>query len=242
MSANPHEDYNTDRLPLGNNLIPLQDMKKKPHPLVAVRKAIGRTQPEFAKDLGVSASAVQHWETDALTLTEERAKEIMALTGVLYVSLLKGSTEAVDIWGVPYTRDSFNAFRSQRGHFVPEHIRKLAEQLGKQAGFDAGVKITSPDEVNNLSSQHAANRIMALQTAAGSKLLAIQVLIDNFIAETLYQYSLEGDFLKAIKALGLPEKTANRTVEFEFIDASTTRITRRVPNGELIVDISPRRN
>ncbi|WP_424973368.1 helix-turn-helix domain-containing protein [Dinoroseobacter sp. S124A] len=64
--------------------------------LAGAREAVGLTQPQLAKKLGVKVKTLRDWEED---LSEPRANRIQMLAGLLNVSLswlLTGEGEGID--------------------------------------------------------------------------------------------------------------------------------------------------
>ncbi|MEM1077525.1 MAG: helix-turn-helix domain-containing protein [Pseudomonadota bacterium] len=64
--------------------------------LAGAREAVGLTQPQLAKKLGVKVKTLRDWEED---LSEPRANRIQMLSGLLNVSLswlLTGEGEGID--------------------------------------------------------------------------------------------------------------------------------------------------
>ncbi|MBK5935137.1 Xre family transcriptional regulator [Rhodovulum imhoffii] len=98
--------------------------------LAGAREAVGMTQSELAKRLGVKLKTIRNWEED---LSEPRANRLQTLAGVMNVSimwLLSGRGEGLDgpaeeVVLSPDLRETLSDIRQ-----VKSEIGQLADRLG----------------------------------------------------------------------------------------------------------------
>ena len=209
------------------------------HPLVTVRRAIGMSQPGFAKFVGVSMSTITSVETGRMRLSESLAKKIMVRTGVLYLSLMLSSYRAVDCFGRAYSRKSYDEWKATREGISEEKLRGAIRDAG--ADLEKGPEGTFKDTRHVLQSHQdedsiarAGDQFRALQKAAGIRLLAIQMLFDEFRDKVIKDYGIESDFQNALRGLNLPEDYAKPLVEIDHIEKTDTRVLRRSSSGQYL--------
>ena len=194
--------------------------------LRTVRKSIdynGMSQTAFAKFVGVSFPTIQKNEAGTLKMSRTLAKRIMAQTGAFFPCLLKEGAEAVDLRFEVYTPQSYERWKGRLAPFSAGSLAKAA----KDAGIDPqSLKAANPEEIDKGTIDLATNRVKALQVAAGNKLLAIQVLLEEFIEATMEQYNLKIEFGHAVSKLGLSSNHKEPSVRIDYVEGAAVRIFR----------------
>ncbi len=97
--------------------------------VAAAREALGMTEEELARRLGVKLKTVQAWEQDT---SEPRANKLQMLAGILNVSfrwLLTGEGEGLDAPAEPLAEDLAGLLTELRQ--VRAEMARNAESLGK---------------------------------------------------------------------------------------------------------------
>lgn len=82
------------------------------HPLRELRQAIGLTQGEFARLIGVGTSTVKRIESRTLKMSQELAARMFLATGFM-VTETPGGKQTMTWNGEPYTKESFELWKAE---------------------------------------------------------------------------------------------------------------------------------
>lgn len=92
------------------------------HPVRTLRQELKKSQEQFAKMVGISASLLKKIELGQRNMSETLSLRIMSATGVTETSILKKTGKPM-LMGLPYSGDFFKKFS---GHDVDESARDYA--------------------------------------------------------------------------------------------------------------------